>query len=390
MTIARILEEAPRLAMAWAAEREDRQQRTEGDPADFRCLRELGIHLLAIPVEFGGTWESLAQSARPLCTLLRILAQGDPSITLASAMHPLVLSSWRISTVPEPYTAAWKRQRQDVFDTVLDGCWWGTIISEPGSGGDSGLTSAVAKPSRPPLDYRITGPKHFGSGSGLTSFMITQAVPVGESVPDLFYLDVRDVPWDGSTGMTLKAPWRGHGMRSTNSHAFEFRDFPATRIAWPEHREELMAANGGLGGMAFASVIAGIVEAAMAFSRERLRGSISHGSDVRAFQRVEWSLAEQEAWLIDQAWEGGLRTFDQGTQNRRTVLLAKTTIARLAESVLNRLCKLSGGSAYTWYSPLGAWYEDVRALGYLRPPWALAFDQLYQASWQDTSPGAEG
>jgi alkylation response protein AidB-like acyl-CoA dehydrogenase len=84
-----------------------------------------------------------------------------------------------------------------------------------------------------------------------------------------------------------------------------------------------------------------------------------------------------------------VRTFDQGTQNRRTVLLAKTTIARLAESVLNRLCKLSGGSAYTWYSPLGAWYEDVRALGYLRPPWALAFDQLYQASWQDTSPGTE-
>ncbi len=59
------------------------------------------------------------------------------------------------------------------------------------------------------------------------------------------------------------------------------------------------------------------------------------------------------------------------------MLLAKTSVARLAESVLSRLCKLSGGSAYTWYSPLGAWFEDVRALGYLRPPWALAYDQLY-------------
>jgi alkylation response protein AidB-like acyl-CoA dehydrogenase len=141
--------------------------------------------------------------------------------------------------------------------------------------------------------------------------------------------------------------------------------------------------------MAFASVIAGIVEAAIRYSRERLQRSMSHGSEARAFQRVEWSLAEQEAWLIDQAWEGVLRMFDRGTQNRRTVLLAKTSIARLAESVLNRLCKLSGGSAYTWYSPLGAWYEDVRALGYLRPPWALAFDQLYQASWQETAAGAE-
>ena len=43
VTIARILEETPRLAKAWAAEREDRQQRTKGDPADFRRLRELGI-----------------------------------------------------------------------------------------------------------------------------------------------------------------------------------------------------------------------------------------------------------------------------------------------------------------------------------------------------------
>jgi alkylation response protein AidB-like acyl-CoA dehydrogenase len=388
--IGRLLGEAPRVAQDWAAERQDRQQRTEGDPADFQRLRELGVHLLGVPVEFGGAWESLSQSARPFCTLLRILARGDPSITLASAMHPLVLSSWRIPSVPEPYAAAWTRQCRTVFDTVLDGCWWGTIISEPGSGGDSGLTTAVAQPSAPPLGYRLTGQKHFGSGSGLTSYMITQALPVGESAPDLFYLDVRGVPWDGSTGMTLTAPWRGHGMRSTNSHAFMFQDFPATRVAWPGHRQDLMAANGGLGSMAFTSVVAGVVDAAMTYTRERLRKSMGRGGAVRAFQQVEWTIAEQDAWLIDQAWEGALRTFDQGTHNRHTVLLAKTAVARLAESVLNHLCKLSGGSAYTWYSPLGAWYEDVRALGYLRPPWPLAYDQLHQMSWQEATETGEG
>ncbi len=72
------------------------------------------------------------------------------------------------------------------------------------------------------------------------------------------------------------------------------------------------------------------------------------------------------------------------------MLLAKTSVARLAESVLSRLCKLSGGSAYTWYSPLGAWFEDVRALGYLRPPWALAYDQLYTMGWQENRLGGEG
>ena len=74
--------------------------------------------------------------------------------------------------------------------------------------------------------------------------------------------------------------------------------------------------------MAFTSVITGVVDAAMAYTRQRLRGSISQGSTVRAFQQVEWATAEQEAWLIQQAWEGAMRTFDQGISNRRTVLLA--------------------------------------------------------------------
>jgi alkylation response protein AidB-like acyl-CoA dehydrogenase len=171
-------------------------------------------------------------------------------------------------------------------------------------------------------------------------------------------------------------------MKSTNSHAFLFTDYPATRVAWPNHAAELMGANGGLGGMAFTSVMAGVVDAAMAYARARLRGPVRQGT-AKALQQVEWTLAEQEAWLIDQAWEGVMRRFDAGTQNRRDVLLAKESVARLAESVLSRLCKLSGGSAYTWYSPLGAWFEDVRALGYLRPPWALAFEQLFDMSWED-------
>ena len=152
LQLATILEQAPKLAQEWAAERQERQQRTQADPADYERLRQLGVHLMAVPVELGGTWESLAQTARPFCTMLRTLAQGDPSITLASAMHQLVLSSWRMPMVPAPYTDLWIRQRREVFQTVLDGCWWGTIISEPGSGGDVTQTKSEAEPCNPPLE----------------------------------------------------------------------------------------------------------------------------------------------------------------------------------------------------------------------------------------------
>ncbi len=386
MSIASILENAPKLAQEWGSEREDRQRRTKADPADYQRLQDLGVPLMAVPVEFGGTWESLAQSARPICTMLRTLAAGDPSITLSSAMHQLVLSSWRIPTVPEPHTEGWKKQRREVFDTVADGAWWGTIVSEPGSGGDTSRTRSECVPEAAgSLQYRLSGQKHFGSGSGLTSFMTTRAIAQGETAPDLFFLEVRNQPWDGSTGIKLSAEWRGHGMMSTNSHAFEFRDFPATRVAWPGHQAELMASNAGLGSISFTSVTVGVVDAAMAYTRQRLKEGMSQGSALRAFQQVEWTLAEQEAWLIEQAFEGTLRSFDRGKLDRYSVLLCKENVARLAESVLSRVCKLSGGTAYTWYSPLGAWFEDVRSLGYLRPPWALAFDNLFNMSWDDST-----
>ena len=381
MSVTSIMEAAPKLAEEWASQREDRQNRTKADPADYQSLRELGFNLMAVPVEFGGYWEDLSRSGRSLCTVLRMLAKGDPSITLSSSMHQGVLASWRVPSVPEPFNEGFQQQRKEVFSTVADGCWWGTIVSEPGSGGDTGLTRAACIPEEEgSLKFRLSGQKHFGSGSGLTSFMTTRAVPHGETAPDLFFMEVRNHPWDGSTGLKLAAEWRGHGMKSTNSHAFEFTDFPATRIAWPGHQAELMNNNSSLGGISFTSVIMGVIDAAMEYSRERLKANLARGSRLRSLQQVDWTMAEQEAWLIDQAWEGAMRVVDTGTQDRRVMLMCKENVARLSESVLNRLCRIAGGNSYTWYSPLGAWFEDVRALGYLRPPWALAYDNLYNWS----------
>jgi hypothetical protein len=52
-------------------------------------------------------------------------------------------------------------------------------------------------------------------------------------------------------------------------------------------------------------------------------------------------------------------------------------IAELAESALARIGKVIGGGVYARTSPFGFWAEDVRALGFLRPPWGLAFDRLF-------------
>jgi hypothetical protein len=70
---------------------------------------------------------------------------------------------------------------------------------------------------------------------------------------------------------------------------------------------------------------------------------------------------------------------EQDRERRYQAVQAKTAIAELAESVLHRICKVIGGGTFSRSSPFGYWCEDVRALGFLRPPWGLAYDQLFAA-----------
>jgi alkylation response protein AidB-like acyl-CoA dehydrogenase len=370
-----ILANVRQVSAHFAAERRERQQRQGLVAADFAQLREAGFPLVGVPVDHGGIWESVRQSTRPLCELLRTLAHGDSSVALVCAMHPTVLVFWLANPqVPPPFQAAWEAQRRHIFQTVREGAWWGTITSEPGSGGDLAKTQAVARPGPRDGVYRLTGQKSFGSGSGVTSYMITTAVPAGETAPDMFFLDMRQVAWDGMAGITLTAPWEGHGMAATQSHALQFEDFPATRIAWPGQLARLQDAAGGHNQCLFTAVIVGIVETAL----EAARPQVARRRDaLRAYERVEWTRAEQEGWLIQQAYEGMLRAVEEERDGRRNAIQGKMAIAELAEATTGRICRVMGGGTFSRSSPFGHWYEDVRALGFLRPPWGLAYDNLY-------------
>ena len=367
-----------------AADRPARQRRRALDPADFEALRAIGLHRATVPVAYGGLWESPRQSMRALCEAHRILASADPSLALAASMHPSVLAHWRDPAPPATDADAWEAQKRAVFAVATEGAWWGTLISEPGSSGDIGNTRAVAR--RDGDRFRLTGEKHFGSGSGAVSYVLTAGVPEGESEPRFFFLDVRNVPWDGSQGMRLIAEWDGHGMAATNSHGFRFDDFPATRLAWPGSWRTLLDAVGGGGAIVYTAVIVGVVEAAMRYMRDHLRRRGAPGG-LSAYAQMEWAAAYQEAWLLRAAYDTALQAFESGGGARREAALAKANIGVLAETVLTRLCRIAGGGVYGRSSPLGFWFEDVRACGFLRPPWALAADRVFQLSWEDEAGG---
>ena len=244
-------------------------------------------------------------------------------------------------------------------------------------------TKSLAEPddadgSIPGMNYRVTGDKHFGSGSGVTSFMVTTAVPAGEDAPTIFVLDVRDRPWDGSTGMRLTAEWDGAGMAATQSHAMRLESCPATRTAWDGPVQDLAAAAGPLIASVFTAVVLGVFDEAIATAKQQLEPKME---TLRAYEQVEWARAEMEHWLAVQAFEGGLRAVETGDQALPAALRAKEAVAELAESSLRRITRVLGGGTFSRRSPFASWFEDVRALGFLRPPWGLAYDGLFQTSF---------
>jgi alkylation response protein AidB-like acyl-CoA dehydrogenase len=370
------------VASDWRAARSDRQARRHLEPDDFARLRDIGLLKTVVPEAMGGLWRSVPETTPRLCAVFRALGAADPSVALVSAMHPAVIGFW---LAPASDTDAWVIQRTAVVESALDGQQWGTITSEPGSGGDIARTNATAiaadeAGSLPGATYLVSGDKHFGSGSGITDRMITTALPDGEEGPSFFVVDTRGRPWDGSSGLRLLAEWDGMGMAATQSHAMRLEACPATRMAWDGPITDLTVAAAPLVANLFTAVVLGVLDEAVATARAQLAPK---AAQLRAYEQVEWSRAELEHWLAVQALEGALRTVATGDHGRavHATLRAKQGVAELAESALTRLARVIGGATFSRRSPYSAWFEDVRALGFLRPPWGLAFDGLFASSF---------
>jgi alkylation response protein AidB-like acyl-CoA dehydrogenase len=371
------------IAAQWRAERAERQARRHLDRRDFDVLRDAGLLRSAAPVHVGGLWHSAESSARRACERYRRLASADPSVALVSSMHPAVIAFWLAS--PDPSQPDWEEQRAAVFASAAAGEQWGTITSEPGSGGDIARTRATASPldARPFMagdSYQVTGDKHFGSGFGITDRMMTTAVPEGETDPTIFVLDVRDRPWDGSAGLELTAEWDGVGMAATQSHAMRLEQAPAVRLAWNGTLDPITRAAGPFIALLFTAVIFGVLDEAIAAARDQL-GRKADG--LRPYERVEWSRAELDHWVAVQAYEGALRAIEEPDPANAlyAALRGKQAVADLAETALLRVTRILGGGTFSQRSPFAHWFEDVRALGFLRPPWALAYDGLFATSF---------
>jgi len=367
----RVEEKVLALAQRFRGERLERGARQALDPLDFVALAETGFTLTGVPRSEGGVFTDLGACIRPYARMLAALASADPSLALVASMHPVVLGYW-LGAEASASTVAWTRQRDWVYQSARDGQFWGTVTSEPGSGGDILQTRSLARPDGD--RFLLKGDKHFASGSGVCGYMITTAKDGRDGEPPVFVLDVRHLALcESRSGMVLIRSWDGHGMRATQSHAWRFEDYPAERHADPAACASARPLVAQLSAVLFSAVVLAVVDEAMAEARTALA---KRADGLRAAERVGWVEAENRCWLARQAFEGMLAAVASGNGLRDSVR-GKLLLAELAEATLLELGRVLGGGSFSRSQPYGQWLQDVRALGFLRPPWALAVDQLF-------------
>jgi alkylation response protein AidB-like acyl-CoA dehydrogenase len=360
------------LVSAWMPHRAERMARQALDRNDFAALADAGMTLVGVPVEFGGLWDGKQRPAIKIAALLRKLATVDPSLALVSAMHPTVLLNW-INDAPDG-PPGWQEQRAQVFEHVRNGAWFGTISSEPGIGGDFLATQATAMRGQDGEHWLMSGDKYMGSGSGVTSFMMTTARPEGEDLPEVFLLDCRNLPWDGSKGLKLMREWDGAGMSATQSHAFRFDRVAVTRHGLLGGAVKRLPQNSSTVGYMFSSVFLGLLDAAGAETRRLFAARSRQAS---SFEQTHFVKAMNTIWLANQAFAGMAQALER-PDPAHDILQGKLAIADLAEQAMSLLAHAIGGASLSRSSPFAQWQQDVRALGHLRPPRPLTYDKLME------------
>ena len=299
-------------------------------------------------------------------------------------MHPAVIAFWLAS--PDPSQPDWEEQRQAVFASAAAGEQWGTITSEPGSGGDIARTRSTATP----VDAQpfLPGRHLCRHGRQALRKRVRDHGPDDHNRdprrrvedPTIFVLDVRDRPWDGSAGphVDRRVGWHGDGGDA------EPRD-ETRRGAGHEARVEREARSDHpsrrpLRRTLFTAVILGVLDEAIATAREQIRRK----SDQLRVLRTGRVVASRAGPL---GGGPGVRGRPARRRGRRpgvafdAALRGKQAVADLAESAYcSAMTRVLGGGTFSQRSPFAHWFEDVRALGFLRPPWALAYDTLFATS----------
>lgn len=332
------------------ADRATRHDAEDSFVADnYEDLKARGIFSAGIPTDLGGGGASFAD----LCALLRTLAHGCASTSLALAMHTHLIAGlvWRLRR-GEPVEPTLRRIASEKLVLV--------------STGASDWLESSGRAEKVEGGYRVSGRKIFGSGS-----------PVGDLLMTSFpYYD----PLDGdcvihvalplrAEGVRVQDNWRAHGMRGTGSNdvVIENAFVPdgAVSLRRPRgvwHPFFTMVANAPM--PLILSVYAGLAEAAAERARTLCTRRAATPEMLMLIGEMENALLETQVLVDRMVATNAEYSFGTSEASASVQFALKTVAARAVIRTVEKACEAVGGASYFREVGLERALRDARAVAF--------------------------
>ena len=347
-------------------------ERERADPESYPAqnLEELfRARVIGAPIEpaFGGR----GATCREATSAVELIARASPSTALIAAM-PMGLAGiygCGPGAAPEVHRAAWTDQIDRAAARYRDGEVYAACNSEKGAGG-SLLSTKTTVTRGDDGAFRLTGEKILASSGAYARYFFSTARVEPGTLDGAGPVEFFVVP-TGAPGVEILSDWDGFGMRSTESQTVRYTSTAAEDLlGFPNFIDTVkplqywfcLFAAIPLG--CAASILESLATPAPASPALRLR-----------FSEAQMRIEALRAYLFDTAgqWRPGAPPSYQSL-----VLRTKTYVTQEATKLCAELFALSGGRHYTRGGALARTLADSFAGTALRPPLALALDQLVE------------
>lgn len=309
----------------------------------FKRCSEIGLLGMTVPVADGGHWVSCSA----YCDACRILAQGDPALSMnIAAINALCLGHLVKLTTPEQkskYLAPAVRGELELA--------WG--LTEPDAGSDARRVQTKATPiAGRPGYFHLNGQKMFITNGGRADLIIIIA-RVDEKNLSAFLMET-DQP-----GFKLGPRIPTIGVKASWTSQFEMTD----AVAWhtPCTFEEAISFL-GRGRLAIAAMALGIAEKAHALTVDYATRREQFNRRLCDMQSVQNMIADSEteieaARLLVQK---GAAMFDRGEDVTKAASMAKLFASETSNRVTNRAIQIHGGRGMTFEHLVEKLWRDAK------------------------------
>ena len=314
----------------------------------FQWGFDMGLHMLEIPEEYGGTGLSYETTAMIFEELAKVDAgYAITFVTTFVALRNVIL-------------AGTKEQGKYFADKIAPGGFAAFALTEPNAGSDpAAMRSTAIKDGE---DYILNGTKTFITNGALSSvfvgFFKTDS-SAGHKGISAFIIDA-DCP-----GITVGAHENKMGLRLSNTTDLIFDNVrvKASAMVGPEGSGFKLALNALNLSRAFVATLAvGIMQRALDESVKYAKERRQFGSPLIKFQMVQSLLAdmaiktEASRCLVNNT----MKMMDQGIMVQKEGSICKTFVSDCSQEVTSNAVQIFGGYGYSKEYPVEKLMRDCK------------------------------